>query len=190
MLPQPDPIGRQMPRTLPMKANSMVGARHALPLLLLLIAGLAWSRQPSEPPAWVASGAQALPDSGTTALYGIGRAEPNITNVPFSKVTAKERARVNLAFAIQAEVRALLPVPAPQSLIRPAVEAALPRCRIAGVYLAPDHGRYALARLPYSELVRALRAAVADPKLVPPDQAAELQGRLERNLQARGFPGR
>jgi len=173
-----------------MKMILLAGARRALPLLFFL-GGCAGSlHQNAAPPAWVNSGAQALPDSGSTALYGIGRAEPNITNVPLSKVTAAERARVNLAFAIEAEVRALLPVPAAQSLIRPAIESALPHYRLAGKYLAPDQGRYALARLPYSELVNALRAAVADPKLVPPDQAAELQGRLERNLQARGLPGR
>ena len=166
-----------------------VGACQAMPLLLVLAGCVSSLHKSSSPPAWVNSGAQALPDSGTAALYGIGRAEPNITNVPFSKVTAQERARVALAFALETEIRALLPAPAAAGLVRQAIEAALPRFRIVDRYLAPDGSRYALARLPYPELVRALRAALADPTLAPPDQAAELQGLLERNLKARGFPG-
>jgi len=158
-----------------------------MPLLLLLAAAAA-SPKITQPPAWVAAGVKALPDSGTAALYGIGRAEPNITNVPLSKVTAAERARVNLALALQAEIHSLLPVPAAEALVRPTIESALPRHRLAGKYLAPDRSRYALARLPYAELVKALRAALADPKLAPPDQAAELQALLERNLQAHGLP--
>jgi hypothetical protein len=94
-----------------------------------------------------------------------------------------------LAFALETEIRALLPAPAAAGLVRPAIEAALPRFRIVDRYLAPDGSRYALARLPYPELVRALRAVIADPTLAPPDQAAERQGLLERNLKARGFPG-
>jgi hypothetical protein len=160
-----------------------------MPLLLLVAACAGASHPAAVPPAWVTSGVEALPDSGTTALYGRGRAEPNITNVPFSKVTAQERARVALAFALETEIRALLPAPAAAGLVRPAIEAALPRFRIVDRYLAPDGSRYALARLPYPELVRALRAVIADPTLAPPDQAAERQGLLERNLKARGFPG-
>lgn len=169
------------------RVNGIGQLLRALPLLLLLAAAVASSKS-AETPAWVTAGAKALPDSGTAALYGIGRAEPNITNVPLSKVTAKERARVALAWALENEARALLPVPAAEGLVRPAVETALSQHRIAGVYLAPDRSRYALARLPYPELVKALRTALADPQLVRPEGAAELQALLERNLQARGLP--
>jgi hypothetical protein len=170
-----------------MKLMDMVGAWHAMPLLLLLAACAGWSHKPAETPAWVTSGVKALPDAGTAALYGLGRAEPNITNVPFSKVTARERARIALAFALENEIRGLLPAPAAQGLIRPVIEAALPHCQIAGNYLAPDKSRFALARLPYSQLVKALKTALADPKLTAAEQAAELQALLDRNLQARGF---
>jgi len=163
--------------------------RRVVPVLFLFLLASCASRtqRSSQPPAGFGSGLETLPGSGTRFLYGMGRAEATITNVPLSKVTAQERARVNLAFALQSEIRSLLPAPASERLIRPVVEAVLPHYRITAGYLAPDGSRYALARLPYAEMISALRMALARPSLVAPDQAPELRDLLSRNLAARGF---
>jgi len=162
--------------------------RVAPVILLLLLASCASHGHPSsQAPAWVGQGPETLPGAGVLFLYGQGRAEPAIRNVPLSKVTAKERARVNLAFAVQSEIRSLLPLPGSERLIRPVVEAVLPHYRIVAMYSAPDGSRYALARLPYSELVTALRAGLADPGLIPPEEAPEMRDLLSRDLAARGL---
>lgn len=163
--------------------------RRVVPVLFLFLLASCASRtqRSSQPPAWVGSGLETLPGSGTRFLYGMGRAEATITNVPLSKVTAQERARVNLAFALQSEIRSLLPAPASERLIRPVVEAVLPHYRITAVDLAPDGSRYALARLPYCDLVTALRIALADPNLAPPEEAPEWRDQLSCDPAARGF---
>lgn len=167
--------------------NGRRGWRVLAPVICLVAVGCA-AHRPAAVPAWVSQGVSALPEAGRDTLYGIGRAEPAITNVPLSKVTAQERARVELARALQTEILALVPAPGAERLVRPVVEAALPRHRVIGMYLADDGARYALVGLPVDELTQAISLALRTLEFPDPAEAAALQAAFARSLAARG-PG-
>ncbi len=74
-------------------------------LTALIMTGCADKKiQRGPEPDWVRQGKHSLDDSGRTALYGIGSADARITNRPFKRMTADERARVDLAYAIHETV--------------------------------------------------------------------------------------